>query len=176
MTTASMWEDRKEWRGDMGRQWGTGRAGAPCTRETDRRSHGTFAGRRKQTQVSVADCSRETSRTWGVTATGQGQSKADGAAPQAEGPRRAVGTAPPTVSPEAGPGPALRSDVPPGSKTQLPRLSNSVFSSQMKTCPKHRPRLLPCSLLHLECSAPGHSCMAHNRFYKAVLLPGSFEK
>lgn len=54
-------------------------------------------------RVSVADCSRETSRAWGVMAVGQGQSEADGVAPQAEGCTLALGTAPPAVSPAAGP-------------------------------------------------------------------------
>lgn len=82
----------------------------------------------------------------------------------------------PAASPAARPKPALRSDGPPGSKTQLPRLSNNVFSSQMKTCPKHGPGSLSGSLLPLERAVPGHSCMADNSIYKAVLLPGSFEK
>lgn len=76
---------------------------------------------------------------------------------------------------ECRPRSAPGSDVPPGPKTQLSRLSNSSFFSQMQTCPKAG-RSLPCSLPHLECYPVGYSCIAHNRFYKAVVLPGSFEK
>lgn len=62
--------------------------------------------------------------------------RSDGAG--AAGPPRAEGREHPWAPPhlESRPRSASRSDMPPGSKTQLSRLSNSAFFSQMKICPK----------------------------------------
>lgn len=50
------------------------------------------------------------------------------------------------------------------------------FPGHTKTCPRNRPRFLPCSGQHLERSTLGPSCITDSRFYKAAVLPGSLQK
>ena len=122
-TTASAWEDRK--------------SRAPC-RHKGGPGETRFTSRESQTGVGEFAATSETSRAWDTTAMDQGLPRGGPARPRAAEESRALERSP------CCPRPALRSAVPPGLKTQLSRLSNSVFSSQMKTCPKSRPRFLPC--------------------------------
>lgn len=107
---------------------------------------GHFQRDGNKAQVHSAQCSQ------GAMGQGWGHTQA--------GARRSLGTA--HVQPYSRP--ALQSQVLLGSKTQHSRLSNSIFPSQMKTCPKTRPRFPPRSLQHLEGSAVGRGCITHSRF------------
>lgn len=120
-TTASAWEDKSR---------------APC-RQKGRPGETRFTSRDSQTGVGEFAATSEASRAWDSIAVDRGLPGGGPARPRAAEESRALERSP------SCPRPALRSVVPPGLKPQLLRLSNSVFSSQMKTCPKSRPRFLP---------------------------------